>query len=211
MDAFIFFTIAYFAAAGAPGADTMLIVSRTIVGGRSSAWLYALGIALAKTVMIALAFFGAGALLSSNPEFFVVLKTLGASFLLFMAVRLWIKGSQQNKDAADDAPNAATDARPEVGPLASVLGGFVVSISNPQPLLFYSSIVPIVVARGLNTINDLMILFAIVMAGFALISAFYMTLALTIKKWLAKANNQSLLNKLMAVVFVILAAVIALR
>jgi threonine/homoserine/homoserine lactone efflux protein len=128
-----------------------------------------------------------------------------------MAVRLWIKGSQQNKVAAADPSDVATDSRPEVGPLASVLGGFVVSISNPQPLLFYSSIVPIVVARGLNTINDLMILFAIVMAGFALITAFYMTLAMTIKKWLAKANNQSLLNKLMAVVFVILAAVIALR
>ena len=203
MDAFIFFTVAYFAAAGAPGADTMLIVSRTIVGGRSSAWMYALGIAIAKAVMITLAFFGAGALLSNNPEFFVILKTLGAGFLLFMAVRLWLKPINSNQ--------TQTTENKDVSAAASVLGGFVVSISNPQPLLFYSSIVPIVVAKGLNTINDLMILFVIVFIGFALITAFYMTLAMTIKKWLANGNNQAILNKLMAAVFVILAAVIALR
>jgi homoserine/homoserine lactone efflux protein len=203
MDAFIFFTVAYFAAAGAPGADTMLIVSRTIVGGRASAWMYALGIAIAKAIMIMLAFFGAGALLSNNPEFFVILKTLGAGFLLFMAVRLWLKPINSNQ--------TQTTENKDVGAAASVLGGFVVSISNPQPLLFYSSIVPIVVARGLNTINDLIILFVIVFIGFALITTFYMTLAMAIKKWLAKGKNQTVLNKTMAAVFVILAAVIALR
>jgi len=203
MDAFIFFTVAYFAAAGAPGADTMLIVSRTIVGGRASAWMYALGIAIAKAVMITLAFFGAGALLSNNPEFFVILKTLGAGFLLFMAVRLWLKPA--NAEQTQQTENK------DVSAAASVLGGFAVSISNPQPLLFYSSIVPIVVAKGLNTINDLLILFVIVFSGFALITAFYMTLAIAIKKWLASGKNQAVLNKTMAAVFVILAVVIALR
>jgi len=203
MDAFIFFTVAYFAAAGAPGADTMLIVSRTIVGGRASAWMYALGIAIAKAVMITLAFFGAGALLSNNPEFFVILKTLGSGFLLFMAVRLWLKPA--NAEQTQQTENK------DVSAAASVLGGFAVSISNPQPLLFYSSIVPIVVAKGLNTINDLLILFVIVFSGFALITAFYMTLAIAIKKWLASGKNQAVLNKTMAAVFVILAVVIALR
>ncbi len=210
MDAFLFFTVAYFAAAGAPGADTMLIVSRTIAGGRASAWMYALGIAIAKAIMIMLAFFGAGALLSNNPQFFVILKTIGAGFLLFMAARSWMKASNQRNDAAAPA-NPAKNESPDIGRAASVLGGFVVSISNPQPLLFYSSIVPIVVARGLNTINDLLILFVIVFSGFALITAFYMTLAMTIKKWLANGKNEALLNRVMAVIFVILAVVIALR
>jgi threonine/homoserine/homoserine lactone efflux protein len=59
--------------------------------------------------------------------------------------------------------------------------------------------------------DSLMILFVIVFSGFALITTFYMTLAMTIKKWLAKGKNQAVLNKAMAVIFVILAAVIALR
>ena len=202
MNAFVFFTIAYLLAAGAPGADTMLIVSRTIVGGRSSALQYALGIALAKTTMISLAFFGIGALLAGNPQLFVILKTLGAGFLLFMALRLWLaKPTDASLTATTKTSSRAT----------SVIGGFLVGISNPQPLLFYSSIVPVVVAQGLNTLSDLVVLWLIVIIGFALITLFYMSLASVLKRWLDKAANRRILNRAMAIVFVILALVIALR
>ena len=202
MNAFVFFTIAYLLAAGAPGADTMLIVSRTIVGGRASALQYALGIALAKTTMISLAFFGIGALLAGNPQLFVILKTLGAGFLLFMALRLWLaKPTDASLTATTKTSSRAT----------SVLGGFLVGISNPQPLLFYSSIVPIVVAQGLNTFSDLVVLWLIVIIGFALITLFYMSLASVLKRWLDKAANRRILNRALAIVFVILALVIALR
>jgi len=202
VNAFVFFTIAYLLAAGAPGADTMLIVSRTIVGGRASALQYALGIALAKTTMISLAFFGIGALLAGNPQLFVILKTLGAGFLLFMALRLWLaKPTDASLTATTKTSSRAT----------SVLGGFLVGISNPQPLLFYSSIVPIVVAQGLNTFSDLVVLGLIVIIGFALITLFYMSLASVLKRWLDKAANRRILNRAMAIVFVILALVIALR
>ena len=202
MNAFVFFTIAYLLAAGAPGADTMLIVSRTIVGGRSSALQYALGIALAKTTMISLAFFGIGALLAGNPQLFVILKTLGAGFLLFMALRLWLaKPTDASLTATTKTSSRAT----------SVIGGFLVGISNPQPLLFYSSIVPMVVAQGLNTFSDLVVLWLIVIIGFALITLFYMSLASVLKRWLDKAANRRILNRAMAIVFVILALVIALR
>ncbi|MEY2673597.1 MAG: hypothetical protein RLZZ514_162, partial [Actinomycetota bacterium] len=88
MDAFLFFTVTYLVAAAAPGADTMLIVSRTVVGGWRSALRYAIGIAFAKTTMITLAFFGTSALLTANPAAYSVLKVLGAAFLLFMAFKL---------------------------------------------------------------------------------------------------------------------------
>ena len=203
MDAFVFFAVAYLLAAGAPGTDTMLIVSRTIVGGRGSALQYATGIALAKTTMVSLAFYGSGALLAQNPQLFWALKAFGASFLLFMAVRLWI--SKPNQDAAGAAP------RPTRGAATSVLGGFLVGVSNPQPLLFYSSIVPIVVAKGLNSFGDLLVLWAIVILGFALITAFYMSIASVAKRWLDRAANRRVLNRIMAVVFALIAAIILTR
>lgn len=202
MHAYAFFTVAYLLAAGAPGADTMLIVSRTIVGGRASALQYALGIALAKTTMISLAFFGIGALLATNPQLFVILKIFGAGFLLFTAARLWLAKPTD----AQLAQPAKTSGR-----ATSVLGGYLVGISNPQPLLFYSSIVPMVVAQGLNTFGDLVILWIIVIAGFALITLFYMSLASVLGSWLSKAANRIVLNRAMSLVFVIIAAVIALR
>ena len=202
MDAFVFFAVAYLLAAGAPGTDTMLIVSRTIVGGRGSALQYATGIALAKTVMVSLAFCGSGALLAHNPQVLVVLKTLGAGFLVFMAGRLWL--AKPNNDAS---------ASPKLsrGTATSVLGGFLVGVSNPQPLLFYSSIVPIVVAKGLNTFGDLLVLWAIVIVGFALITVFYMSVASVAKRWLDRSANRIVLNRIMAVLFALIAAIILTR
>jgi threonine/homoserine/homoserine lactone efflux protein len=204
MDAFVFFAVAYLLAAGAPGTDTMLIVTRTIVGGRGSALQYALGIALAKTTMVSLAFYGAGALLAHNPQLFWVLKAFGACFLLFMAVRLWI--SKPHHDApAGETPN------PSRGAATSVLGGFLVGVSNPQPLLFYSSIVPIVVAKGLDTFGDLLVLWTIVIVGFALITVFYMSIASVAKRWLDRATNRIILNRIMAILFAVIAAIILSR
>lgn len=208
MDAFLFFTVTYLLAAAAPGADTMLIVSRTVVGGWRSALRYAIGIALAKTTMITLAFFGTSALLTANPAAYSVLKVLGAAFLLFMAFKLW-----RTKAVA----GVASEAQPQAETFgakvttASILGGYLVGISNPQPLLFYSSIVPMVVAAGLNTTADLFILWAIVIVGFIAIAGAYIGAASTIRPWLAKQTNRRRLNQTMAVVFGVIAAVLLLR
>jgi threonine/homoserine/homoserine lactone efflux protein len=198
MDSFVFFAVAYLLAAGAPGTDTMLIVSRTIVGGKSSALRYALGIALAKTTMVSLAFFGAGSLLSANPGLLTLLKWLGAGFLIFMAARLLFV-----KPKTADKTNRST--------AASVIGGYLVGISNPQPLMFYASIVPTVVADGLTGWGDLLVLWLIVIVGFALITLFYMSIAQFANRWISRSENRVLVNRVMAGVFLIIALVIVTR
>jgi threonine/homoserine/homoserine lactone efflux protein len=209
MDAFALFTVSYLLAAAAPGADTMLIVSRTIVDGWRSALRYAVGISLAKTVMVSLAFFGVSALLTANPAAYTVLKFLGAGFLIFMAVRLW-----RSKAVAEVASEGHENQSAKFGAkvtTASILGGFLVGISNPQPLLFYTSIIPMVVAAGLNTVTDLYVLWAIVIVGFMSIAGAYIGAASTIRPWLAKQTNRRRLNQTMAVVFGVIAAVLLLR
>ena len=208
MDAFLFFTVTYLLAAAAPGADTMLIVSRTVVGGWRSALRYAIGIALAKTTMITLAFFGTSALLTANPAAYSVLKVLGAAFLLFMAFKLWRTKAVAGVASEGQSQTETFGAKVTT---ASILGGYLVGISNPQPLLFYSSIVPMVVAAGLNTTADLFILWAIVIIGFIAIAGAYIGLASTIRPWLAKQTNRRRLNQVMAVVFVIISALLLLR
>lgn len=185
MEPYLIFAGAFLLTAGAPGADTMLILSRTLVGGAGSAIRYALGITLAKMTAVAISFYGISAVLAANAQLFLVLKILGAGFLLFMAYRTWTTTPKKIEPKSN---------------YASVLGGFTVGISNPQPLLFYTAIIPTVVNQ------NLLVLLVIVAAGFALITAVYVLLAKSLKTLIKKP-----INKYMAVVFVILAAVIAFR
>jgi threonine/homoserine/homoserine lactone efflux protein len=51
----------------------------------------------------------------------------------------------------------------------------------------------------------------IIAVGFSVISAFYISLAVPIRAWISRGPNQRLVNRIIALIFVVLAVVIALR
>ena len=59
--------------------------------------------------------------------------------------------------------------------------------------------------------TNVFILNLIIAIGFTLISLIYIGLALPIRAWISRGPNQNLVNRLIALVFVVLAVVLALR
>lgn len=193
MDAYWLFLAAWFLAAAAPGADTALLVSTTIASGWKSAIPASLGITLAKILLLLVAFFGLDAVLTNAPATFTVLKVFGVVFLLWKAYKLWT------------AQNPFGSGQVKLG-RQNFLLAFTTGISNPQAMLFYVAIVPQVTA----TTNPLF-LALIIAIGFPLISAGYILLATPIRNWVAKSSNQKTLNRGLAIAFVIIAGVVAIR
>ena len=193
MDSYWLFAIVWFVAAAAPGADTALLVSTTLARGWKSAIPISLGITTAKVILLLLAFFGLSALLTAAPQTFIALKVFGCAFLLWRAYRLWTR-----------EPLAASSSETQFGQNFAV--AFTTAISNPQAMLFYVAIVPQVTAT-----TDPLILSAIIAIGFTAISAGYVALALPIRGWISRGQNERMLNRGLALVFVLVAAIIALR
>ena len=193
MDAYWLFLAAWFLAAAAPGADTALLVSTTIASGWKSAIPAFLGITLAKILLLLVTFFGFDAVLTNAPATFTLLKVFGVLFLVWKAYKLWT------------AQNPFGSGQVKLGRQNFVLA-FTTGISNPQAMLFYVAIVPQVTA----TTNPLF-LSLIIAVGFPLISAVYIALAIPIRNWALKSNNQKKLNRGLAIAFVIIAAIVAIR
>ena len=193
MDSYWLFATVWFVAAATPGADTMLLLTTSLSTGWKSAIAISLGIIAAKVVLLTLAFFGLTALIGAVPAILVILKVFGCGFLLWRAYRLW-----QTK------ASASTTAKAGFWPNLSL--AFSVGVTNPQALLFYVAVVPQV-----SHATNVWLLNAIIFVGFALISAFYIGLAAPIGAWIGRGMNQRLLNRAIALVFVVLAVVIALR
>ena len=193
MDAYWLFLAAWFLAAAAPGADTALLVSTTIASGWKSAIPASLGITLAKILLLLVTFFGFDAVLTNAPATFTLLKVFGVLFLVWKAYKLWT------------AQNPFGSGQVKLGRQNFVLA-FTTGISNPQAMLFYVAIVPQVTA----TTNPLF-LSLIIAVGFPLISAVYIALAIPIRNWALKSNNQKKLNRGLAIAFVIIAAIVAIR
>lgn len=193
MDAYWLFLTAWVLAAAAPGADTALLVSSTLASGWKSAIPASLGITVAKILMLLIAFFGLDAVLTNAPATFVVLKAFGVLFLAWKAVKLWT------------AQNPFGSGQIKLG-RQNFLLAFTTAISNPQAMLFYVAIVPQVTAA-----TNPIILSLIIALGFPLISSVYIWLATPIRTWALKSSNQKTLNRGLAIAFVLIAGVVAIR
>lgn len=186
---YVLFTGAFMASAVAPGADTFLILSRAI-SSKKLAIAAAAGIATGKVLMLALAYFGLAALLQSSSELLLGLKILGASFLIYKAGRLWNAKRIELKERQG----------------SEYLGALAIGFSNPQPLAFYLSIVPVVVSS-----TQLPVLILIVVLGFSAVAALYIFLAARLSSWLSLESNFRQLNRLLAVIFLVLAVIVLTR
>ncbi len=193
MEAYWLFATIWFVAAATPGADTMLLLTTSLSTGWKSAIPISLGIIAAKVILLTLTYFGFAALIGAAPAILVILKIFGCGFLLWRAYKLW------NTDATATTPAKA-------GFKQNLSLAFSVAVTNPQALLFYIAVVPQVSGSTNPWVLNL-----IIAVGFSLISAFYIGLAAPIGTWIGRGANQRLLNRSIALVFVILAVVIALR
>ena len=189
MSDYLLFAGAFLASAIAPGADTLLILSRAI-SDKKLAIAAAAGITTGKVLMVSIAYLGLAALLQANSELLLALKILGASFLIYKAFRFWLADKVEPSDRKGSEFFAA----------------FAIGFSNPQPLAFYLSVVPVVVST-----TQLPILIVVVIIGFSAVSALYILMASRISTWLANGSNVQVINKLLALVFLALAVIVLTR
>src|SRR6185312_694791 len=79
-----------------PGPDMSLFLAKTIAGGRRAGIAAYLGVALGSVIHSVLAAFGVSALIAASPRAFLVLKIVGAAYLLWLAVDAVRNGSSLN-------------------------------------------------------------------------------------------------------------------
>lgn len=119
---------------GSPGPSTILLVNNALVHGPSRAIVILTGDLVAIAGLAACSLLGVGALLEANPTTFMVVKVAGAIYLLWL-------GMQQFR-MARAVPT--TSGQPTTLQSTPVLWrqSFMVGLSNPKAILFFSSLLP---------------------------------------------------------------------
>jgi threonine/homoserine/homoserine lactone efflux protein len=122
-----------------PGPDVLYIVNSALKNGVRAGFVAALGIVSGCFVHVLAAALGVGALLATSATAFMVLKWMGAAYLVWMGLKLLLaKGGA----TTSMAPACATEM-----PRASSLGriyqrGFFTNVLNPKVALFFLAFVP---------------------------------------------------------------------
>lgn len=136
---FLAFTAASLLLAMTPGPDMTLSISRALSQGRGPALYVVVGTSLGIVVHTLLVAFGISALITASPTAFLILKTGGAAYLLWLAVQAIRYGSNFTVKAA---------AGPRGTALANISSGFWVNLLNPKVIIFFMTFLPQFISAG---------------------------------------------------------------
>lgn len=141
-DTWLAFVVAAWAICLSPGPGVLSSVTAGLNWGvRGAAWNL-VGLQLGATTLLAVAALGIGAVLAAAPTAFLVVKYVGAAYLVWLGVQQWRAKAAPITlpDAAQ--PSAAGTSGPRISARALVLRGFLTNVSNPKGILFLASVLP---------------------------------------------------------------------
>jgi homoserine/homoserine lactone efflux protein len=139
-----------------PGPNVALIVANSLVFGARTGLVTVIGTIVGLIAQLAVAALGVTALFDALAQGFHILRWLGVAYLLWLGVRDW-------RTPAGDLSRIAP-----VSPRKIFTRGFLVSLTNPKPLVFYAAFLPqFVVADA--PLNKQMVVLSVTFVAIALL------------------------------------------
>ena len=139
-----------------PGPAVLYVLSSALRAGARRSVASTLAILTANNVYFALSATSLGTLLVSSYRLFFFVKWIGAAYLVFLGVQSLIGKRQVVPDQPNDPLRSASAAR-------LFWGGFVLQMSNPKALVFFTAIMPQFIDARLPLIPQIVTLGVITM------------------------------------------------
>ena len=118
----------------APGPDSLLVMARSASQGWRAGSMAALGIGAGTCVHIVAAALGMSALLATSATAFMLVKLVGAAYLLYIGIGMLLTRRRDN--------DAVADALPPLSHGRIFAQGFLTNVLNPKVALFFLAFVP---------------------------------------------------------------------
>lgn len=118
----------------APGPDSLLVMARSASQGWRAGSMAALGIGAGTCVHIVAAALGMSALLATSATAFMLVKLVGAAYLLYIGIGMLLTRRRGN--------GAVADALPPLSHGRIFAQGFLTNVLNPKVALFFLAFVP---------------------------------------------------------------------
>jgi threonine/homoserine/homoserine lactone efflux protein len=156
------FAIASFIIIVIPGPSVLFVISRGVALGRRAALATVFGNTVGAGLQGLLVVFGLGALVTRSILAYTVVKLGGALYLVYLG---WSAFKNRKSLALDQSG----DQR-EKGPRRIIREGFVVGVSNPKIIVFFSATLPQFIDRDSGSVTLQMLCLLAVFCTIGLVS-----------------------------------------
>ncbi len=192
------FLVAAILIAVTPGPGAVISMSTGMRHGYWAALTAILGLQAAIIVHLTIVAFGLGALLAASEIAFVVVKFVGAAYLLWLGVQKW------------RAPPVPVDANaPTVRRKGLFLQGVLVNLTNPKAIIFIAALVPQFIDPARPQIGQYVLIgFTLCLTDLAVMSG-YALAAARLGRWLHDPRMIRFQNRAFGGLFVTAGALLA--
>ena len=136
--AWLLFIVASIALIVTPGQDMILVMSRSIAQGSAAGVATAAGVSVGLVGHTLLATLGLGAILRTSEWLFLVLKLVGAAYLVYLGIQL-LRADRHELVLSQGAPRSLRRL---------FFDGALSNVSNPKIAVFYFAFLPQFVLPG---------------------------------------------------------------
>lgn len=166
-----------------PGPNVLFVVSRSLMLGKAAGVGTAVGGQLGVYAQVAAVAFGIGVLVERSMAVFTAIKLAGAAYLVYLGVQ-----AIRHRTALSAALEAAVEAK---SVRRIVRDGFVVGLSNPKSIVFFTAVLPQFVDRSAGHVPAQMLLLgALFMAMAVLCDSTWALAAGTARAWIARSPRR---------------------
>ena len=167
LEVWLLYVATCFAATLTPGPAVLMTMSVGLRGGVLAAAWTGTGVCAANAIWITLSVAGLSAVMLASATLFLVLKWVGACYLIYVGLRLIFKRTRHSAPAPGPTSIRGSFAR-----------GFAVQMTNPKAMIFFGALVPQFVTpgkpmlvRGLILAVTLIVIEQLVLAGYGTLAA----------------------------------------
>ncbi len=131
IESLIAFGIASLALLVIPGPAVLYIINRSVTDGRNVALAAVAGLEIGNFMHVIAATVGLSAVIAASATAFLIVKWIGAGYLVYIGIRTLVK-----------RPQAVTQASDQMTRRRAFTQGIVVNTFNPKVALFFLSFLP---------------------------------------------------------------------
>jgi RhtB (resistance to homoserine/threonine) family protein len=180
-----------------PGPAILLAISNSLTHGTRSVYLSALGNEIGIMIVSLSAVLGLGVILQTSTTLFLMIKVIGAAYLIYLGVRQW-----RSKTNLFDRQN--TEAKKARTNKSFFLEGLLIAVTNPKAILFFTALFPQFININAAVLPQFLMMTLTFMALSFLVLVTYGKIAFKAKRWFSTSKRVKWFNRTMGSLFVLI-------
>jgi RhtB (resistance to homoserine/threonine) family protein len=180
-----------------PGPAILLAISNSLTHGTRSVYLSALGNEIGIMIVSLSTVLGLGVILQTSTTLFLMIKVIGAAYLIYLGVRQW-----RSKTNLFDRQN--TEAKKARTNKSFFLEGLLIAVTNPKAILFFTALFPQFININAAVLPQFLMMTLTFMALSFLVLVTYGKIAFKAKRWFSTSKRVKWFNRTMGSLFVLI-------